>query len=57
MWHFASRVAGLENPEYLKEMAKELGSLRFRTRKAPSLGTRISMCSAWTRDRLEWNHL
>lgn len=32
-------------------------SLRFRTRKAPSLGTRISICSAWTRDRLEWNHL
>lgn len=42
---------------YLKEMAYELCSLRFRTKKAPSLGTRISMCSAWTRERLEWYHL
>lgn len=42
---------------HLKEMAKELGSLLLRTRKAPSRGTLISMCSAWARVRLAWYHL
>lgn len=34
-----------------------MGSFRFRTRKAPSLGTRISMCSACALVRLAWYHL
>lgn len=42
---------------YLKEMAKELGSALFLTRKAPSRGTLISMFSAWLLDRLAWYHL
>lgn len=43
--------------EYLKEMAKELGSVLFLTRKAPSRGTLISMFSAWLLDRVAWYHL
>lgn len=31
--------------------------MRFRTRKAPSRGTRISMCSACALVRLAWYHL
>lgn len=34
-----------------------MGSFRFRTRKAPSRGTRISMCSACALVRLAWYHL
>lgn len=44
-------------PSYLKEMAKELGSALFLTRKAPSRGTLISIFSAWLLERLAWYHL
>ena len=44
-------------PSYLKEMANELGSALFLTRKAPSRGTLISMFSAWLLERLAWYHL
>lgn len=42
---------------YLNEMAKELGSALFLTRKAPSRGTLINMFSAWLLERLAWYHL
>lgn len=38
-------------------MANELDSALFLTRKAPSLGTLISMFSAWLLDRFAWYHL
>lgn len=49
------RGGGRKN--YLKEIANELGSVLFLTRKAPSRGTLISIFSAWLLERLAWYHL